>query len=118
MVRFTAGIDRSAVHRGFTWEAEKREWVKAGVPVYLPSTDELGREPRFFEIREGVRTVSSGEFLMLKLRTGVRKAHRAQDFADEVNLIEIRGLDESYSSWIAEDVRPELGKIVRKLSDG
>ena len=86
-----------------------------GVPVHLLSADELGHRPAYLEERRGVQTVSLGELLTLKLRTGVRQLVRARDLADVVELIRARKLNGSYANRIAEDVRPEFKSILKEL---
>lgn len=100
---------------GYRWHGEARELVKDDIPVHLLAETDTGYRPQFFEERAGVRVVSLAEMITLKLKTGVHRIERAQDLADVVELIRGRGITESYSSRIAEDVRPEFRRILREL---
>ncbi len=100
---------------GFTWDEANREFVKDGIPIHLMTAEELNHTPAFFEDRSDIHVVSLAELLTLKLKTGVHEMKRAKDLADIVELISARGIDGSYSSQIAKDVRPDFRRIMRKL---
>ncbi len=112
--------DRRAVaealtRRGFEWDEANREFVRHGIPIHLMNAEELGYGPTYFEERSNINVVSLAELLTLKLKTGVRAIHRAKDLADIVELIKARDVTMSYSSRIAEDVRPEFRRIISEL---
>lgn len=114
--------DREAVAKcllaaGFVFHADKQEFVRDGIPVHLLTPEELGHRPVYLEEREAIRTVSLGELLTLKLKTGVRNLHRAKDLADVVELIKARDLNAGYSPRIADDVRAEYRRIIRDLKE-
>ncbi|MEE9404467.1 MAG: hypothetical protein V3V20_06210 [Algisphaera sp.] len=100
---------------GFSWHPEASEFRLEGVPVHLLNADELGHAPAYLEERRGIQTVSLGELLTLKLRTGVRCLTRAQDLADAVKLIRIHKLNGSYANRIGADVRAEFKSILKEL---
>ena len=100
---------------GFTWDDENREFLLHGIPIHLMTTDELDYQPTVFERRREIVTVSLAELLTLKLKTGVHEMKRAKDLADIVELVAARGIDGSYSSRIAKDVRADFRRIIKEL---
>jgi len=101
---------------GFQWDAERREHVKDGVPVHLVTIAQLGTPPANFEDVDDVRTVTLGDLLSMKLRSGTRNLLRAQDMADVIALIRHHRLDGRFAGRIDAALRPEFKAIVEAVS--
>ncbi len=102
-------------HASFTFHASRKEFLTQGVPVHLVRTEEIGQEPSRFVTIEGVRTVSMGDLISMKLRSGTRSLRRARDLADVVDLIRVRKLGAAFTTKISPDMRPEFRKLIAAL---
>ena len=82
---------------GFLFDADKKEFVRNGVPVHLVSTDQIPTPPKEWIDIDGIRTVNLVDLINMKLKSGCRNLLRSQDLADVIGLIRKHGLESSYA---------------------
>jgi hypothetical protein len=100
---------------GYTFDAERREFSKGGVPVHLVTASHIGpRRPRFEDIN-GIRTVSLADLINIKLRSGRDNLSRARDLADVVDLARERRLTGEFTANIDPDLRADFRKVIEAL---
>ena len=103
--------------RGFVWTNERRQFEKDGVPVQLLAPeDNLPYHPSRYSTLQGVRTVTLGELVSMKLSVGTKFVHRSQDLADVVRLIESIPLDKAFVAQVAKPWRKDFKKLVDRLA--
>ena len=104
--------------RGFVWEAKHKQFRRGAVPVQLlGANDRLDFRPQRFSTLGGVRVVTLGDLLSMKLASGTASLTRAQDLADVVRLVQEIGLDKSYTPRIAGPYRDAFRRVVDSLRD-
>jgi hypothetical protein len=127
--RTTADIDVYAVDRrklaeellarGWVWNEQQRQFEKQGVPVQVLSAgDQLAFHPSNFEERQGIRVVDLADLIRMKLGSGTKYVHRAQDLADVVRLIQALKLDKEFTGRIAKAWRKSFQRLVDAVQHG
>ncbi|HLQ37482.1 MAG TPA: hypothetical protein VK348_06760 [Planctomycetota bacterium] len=127
--RTTADIDVYAVDRrkladelvarGWVWNEPQRQFEKQGVPVQiLSSNDDLAFHPSGYEVRQGIRVVELADLISMKLGSGTKYVHRAQDLADVVRLIQVLKLDKGFTGRIAKAWRKDCQRLVTAVEHG
>ncbi|MEM6393748.1 MAG: hypothetical protein AAF797_13315 [Planctomycetota bacterium] len=102
--------------RGFVWSENDKQFEKNEVPVQvLESEDNLPFLPTRFSEIDGLRTITLGDLITMKLSTGTKFVHRAQDLADVVRLIQAVPLDKSFVGRVAKPYRDEFKKLIDQL---
>ncbi len=104
------------VQAGYEWNAQRREFSRGGIPVQLVTEQQTGAAPRAYDEREGVRIVSLPDLVNMKLRSGLSSPARAQDLADVVGLIRVRGLSAEFAARLDRSVRREFRRLVRAVA--
>lgn len=100
---------------GFTFDREKKEFHKHGVPVHLVLPEQSGEiSDEAVEI-EGISTVSLAQLINMKLRSGSENMLRAQDLADVIGLIRHHRLGGEFARHLDKDLRPAFRKFVRMI---
>jgi hypothetical protein len=99
----------------FSFDSDRREFVRDGIPVPLVRPDRVPDRPRDDVEIDGIRTVSLADLIAMKLRSGSRHTLRAQDLADVIGLMRHHGLTSSYAVRLPKDLRPEFRKLARAL---
>lgn len=121
--RTTADIDVYAVDRprlaaeltgrGWVWNDLQRQFEKQGVPVQILSVnDDLTVHPSRYDEQDGIRFVSLGDLISMKLGSGTKFLHRAQDLADVVRLIEVKQLDKTFTGKVVKRYRKDFQRLV------
>jgi len=111
-------MDRQALadallEQGFVLNAELKQFERGEFVVQLLApTDEMPFHPTHFTVIDGVRVVSLGDLISMKLSLGTKHLRRVQDLADVVRLIETLGLDKTLTPRIAPDWRKEYQKLI------
>lgn len=100
---------------GFRFDRTRREFRRGKIPVHLVTDEQTGGPPKRISDVYGITTVSLGDLLNMKLRSGTKSILRAQDLADVIALIRIHGLTSAYASHITPSLRPDFRKIVRAV---
>ncbi len=100
---------------GFHFDADRREFALAGVPVHLVTSAQAQPTPTHWTTIDDVRTVSLADLINLKLRSGTRNLLRAQDLADVINLIRHHELDDRFAARIAKPLRDEFRRLSRAV---
>lgn len=100
---------------GFECDPTRREFRKHNVPVHLVVQDQTRYLPRAFEDHDGIRTPSLADLINMKLRSGTSNLLRAQDLADVIGLIRVRGLTPAFAAQIDADLRPEFRKLAEAV---
>jgi hypothetical protein len=100
---------------GFEFDAGKREFAKAGVPVHFVLVDQIRRPPTDRVELDGVTTVSLADLIDMKLRSGTSNPLRAQDLADVIGLIRHHHLRSDFAAKLGPDVRGEFRKLVQAI---
>ena len=100
---------------GFDFDAERREFSLAGVPVHLVTAAQAVPTPTHWITIDDVRTVSLADLINLKLRSGTRNLLRAQDLADVINLIRHHRLDGRFAARIAKPLRDDFRRLSRAV---
>lgn len=105
--------------RGWVWNAQRRQFERDGVPVQIRSADDkLAFHPSRYEELQGIRVVDLGDLISMKLGSGTRYVHRAQDLADVVRLIELVRLDKSFTPRVAKRYRKDFRRLVDAVKRG
>jgi len=100
---------------GFTFNKERKEFVKHGVPVHLMLPDQVGTlRVEAIEI-EGITTVTLVDLINMKLRSGSQNLLRAQDLADVIGLIRQRQLTSDFAWHLDKALRPAFRKLIRMI---
>lgn len=111
-------LARALRRRGFTFDTRRREFRRGAVPVHPLSEAQLGSPPvRLIDI-SGITTVSLPDLVGIKLRSGTRSVLRAQDLADLIALIRVRGLTSAFAARLERPLRAEFRKLVRAVQRG
>ncbi len=121
-------VRRTLLAGGLQWQADTAEFIAAGgcpvqfliagqsagkgsgVPIPLPA----GRDN--VEDRDELRVVRLSRLIEMKLASGSsnpRRIHR--DFADVVELIDIRNLDATFATLLHRSVRDAFRQLVRQV---
>ncbi len=100
---------------GFDFDANRREFSLAGVPVRLVTAAQAQPTPTNWANIDDIRTVSLADLINLKLRSGIRSVLRAQDLADVINLIRANGLDGRFTARIAKPLRDDYQRLARAV---
>jgi hypothetical protein len=100
---------------GYTFDPQRKEFSREGVPVHLVGPDLAGPVPQRPVEIEGIATVSLPRLLNMKLRTGTANVLRAQDLADVIGLIRQHSLGGDFVRLIDRDLRPEFRRLVRAI---
>lgn len=102
---------------GFTFGASERAFLRHGVPVYLVFVEQIGFTPSPAEEIEGVRLAGLRDLVNMKLKTGSTDPLRAQDLADVIGLLRVRGLTAAFAANIDRALRATFRKLVRTLQE-
>jgi len=103
--------------RGFVWDKTNRQFEKNGIPVQLLAPeDDLGFTPTRFGVVDGIRAVTLGDLISMKLASGTRHVRRAQDIADIIRLADHIPLDKSFTPRVAKAYRPEFKRLLDDLA--
>jgi hypothetical protein len=100
---------------GYTFDRERREFVKLGVPVQLVLPEQVGGLSTAAVEIEGVRTVALTDLINMKLRSGSTNPLRAQDLADVIGLIRQHQLSSGFARHLDKALRPAFRKLVRLI---
>ena len=102
--------------RGWVWTDERRQWEKQRFPVQiLAPEDNIGWHPTRFGTIRGVRAVTLGDLISMKLCSGTKHVHRSRDLADVVDLIQTIPLDKSFTPKVAKPYRADFKRLVDSL---
>ena len=99
----------------FTFNQERKEFVKHGVPVHLVLPDQVGTLQEAAVEIEGITTVTLVDLINMKLRSGGKNLLRAQDLADVIGLIRQRQLTSGFARHLDKALRPAFRKLVRMI---
>lgn len=100
---------------GFTFDRNRREFVKQGVPVQLVHPEQVGAlSSEAIEI-EGITTVALADLINMKLRSGSTNLLRAQDLADVIGLIRHHRLSSGFARHLDKALRPAFRKLVHMI---
>ncbi|MBI5863204.1 MAG: hypothetical protein HZB38_01570 [Planctomycetes bacterium] len=111
---FAAAITRE----GFRFDRSRREFVKGDVPIHIVTLDQLGSPPLRRKTIDNVLTVSLGDLITMKLRSGSRSVLRSIDLADVIGLIRAHRLTSTFAGRIDKSVRAEFRTLVRAVRSG
>ncbi len=103
------------VANGFAVDAEKKEFVRDGVPIQLVTIDQLKQPPRKTVEIEGITTVSLEDLIEIKLRSGSSNVLRVQDLADAIGLIRHHRLTAEFARQLDKSLRPTYRKLMKEL---
>ena len=102
--------------KGFNWNDETRQFEQGDFVVQiLAPTDNLPYHPTSYTEIDGVRVVTLGDLISMKLSVGTKHIRRTQDLADVVRLIETLKLDKSFLPQVAREYRPDYRELVDKI---
>lgn len=102
--------------RGFHWTPERRQWEKDDFVVQLLAPeDNIGFHPSRYTELQGIRTVSLGDLISMKLCSGTKHVHRTKDLADVVELIKALKLDKGFTPHVAPEYRKDFKTLVDSL---
>jgi hypothetical protein len=125
--RDSEGVKSTLLDAGFKWHASRKEFTSpSGVAVQFVITGERsgpGSEVRFpdpdgdrvITIAEGLPVLSLARLIESKIACGegnVRRTHK--DFADVVELIAIRNLNQSFARHLHRSLRATFRELVRR----
>lgn len=114
--------DRSALaeqlrQRGFIWSEAECQFEKKGIPVQLLAPeDKLPYYPSRFRSINDIQTITLGELVTMKLSTGTKFVHRAQDLADVIRLIDAIPLDKDFVVQIDKAYRAEFKTLIDSIN--
>jgi Nucleotidyltransferase of unknown function (DUF6036) len=100
---------------GYTFDRERKEFVKQGVPVQLVLPEQVGALSAAPVDIEGVTTVTLADLINMKLRSGSTNPLRAQDLADVIGLIRQHQLPSGFARHLDRALRPTFRKLVRLI---
>ena len=103
------------VASGFALDAEKKEFIREGIPVHLVTIEQLKRAPRRTVEIEGIMTISLEDLIEIKLRSGSSNVLRAQDLADAIGLIRHHRLTGEYARNLDKSLRPTYRRLIKEL---
>jgi hypothetical protein len=103
------------VAEGFQFDVARREFVWAGVPVRLVTTDQVPKPPRKTIEIDGIDTVSLADLIEMKLNSGSQNILRAQDLADVIGLIRHNRLTGEFARYLDKSLRPAYRKLVKAI---
>jgi Nucleotidyltransferase of unknown function (DUF6036) len=103
------------IARGFSLDAQKREFVREGVPVHLVTLDQLKEPPRKTVEIEGITTISLEDLIEMKLRSGSANLLRAQDLADAIGLIRHHRLTGEFARHLEKSLRPTYRRLIKEI---
>lgn len=99
----------------FTFNQERKEFVKHGVPVHLVLPDQVGALQKEAVEIDGITTVTLFDLINMKLRSGSKNLLRAQDLADVIGLIRHHQLTSGFARHLDKALRPAFRKLVRMI---
>jgi hypothetical protein len=103
------------VASGFFFDAEKKEFVREGIPVHLVTIEQVKQAPsRTVEI-EGITTIPLEDLIAIKLRSGSTNVLRAQDLADAIGLIRHHRLTRPFARHLEKSLRPIYRKLIKEM---
>ncbi len=100
---------------GYAYDARKKEFRRAGVPVHIVTDDQTGGPPNRLSTIDDITTVSLPDLVNMKLRSGTESVLRSQDLADVIALIRTHRLGGRFAPRIAPKLRAEFRKLVRAV---
>jgi len=103
------------VTKGFTFDSQKKEFVREGIPIHLVTIDQLKQPPRKFVEIEGITTVSLEDLIEIKLRSGSSNVLRAQDLADAIGLIRHHRLTGEFARLLDKSLRPTYRRLMKEI---
>ncbi len=101
---------------GATFNEAKREFLVDDVPVHLVTLEQTGFNPTHMVDIEQIRTVSLGDLISLKLRSGTGSIRRTRDISDVIGLIEANRLTGKFTPKIAKAFRKEFKELLKGLA--
>ncbi len=110
------GVADALAEHGYGFDAQRREFIKSGVPVHLVTSEQIKRPPRSRVDVEGITTIDLASLIDMKLRSGLSDPLRAQDLADVIGLIRCNRLSPAFASQLEAAVRPEFRKLARSIA--
>jgi hypothetical protein len=103
---------------GAVWDKANREHVLDGVRIHTVTPEDARHVVRHVSVIDGVRVVSLKDLIAIKLRTGLRHAHRRKDLADVQELIRVVPLDKTFAPKLPKDLRVEYKILVDEVRAG
>ncbi len=103
------------IAKGFTFDSQKKEFVREGVPIHLVTIDQLKQPPRKTVEIEGITTVSLEDLIEIKLRSGSSNVLRAQDLADAIGLIRHHRLTGEFARYLDKSLRPTYRRLIKEM---
>lgn len=100
---------------GFTFDQERKEFRKYGVPVHLVLPEQFGEISGEVVEIEGISTVSLAQLINMKLRSGSENMLRAQDLADVIGLIHHHRLGVEFARHLDKNLRSAFRKLIRMI---
>jgi len=100
---------------GFSLDAQRKEFVREGVPVHLVTLDQLKEPPRKTVEIEGITTISLEDLIEMKLRSGSANLLRAQDLADAIGLIRHHRLTGEFARHLEKSLRPTYRRLIKEM---
>ena len=100
---------------GYTFDPDRKEFVKQGVPVQLVLPEQVGKLSTTAIDIEGVTTVTLTDLINMKLRSGSTNPLRAQDLADVIGLIRQHQLPAGFTRHLDKGLRAAFRKLVRLI---
>jgi hypothetical protein len=100
---------------GFQHDKRHREFVRDGVPVHLVTREQLGKPPTETVEIDGIKTISLGDLIEMKLMSGTTNTLRAQYLADVIGLIRANRLTGEFAVRLDKSVRPSFRTLVRAI---
>jgi hypothetical protein len=100
---------------GYTFDPDRKEFVKQGVPVQLVLPEQVGELSTAAVDIEGVTTVALTDLINMKLRSGSTNPLRAQDLGDVIGLIRQHQLPGGFARHLDKSLRAAFRKLVRLI---
>ena len=100
---------------GYTFDRDRREFVKQGVPVQLVLPEQVGELSTAGVEIEGITTVTLADLINMKLRSGSTNLLRAQDLADVIGLIRQHQLPSGFARHLDKALRPTFRRLARQI---
>jgi hypothetical protein len=115
--------DRSATESqlrtaGAKWIERNREHVLDDVRIHTVTPRDARHLVKRTTVIDGVRVVDLKDLIAIKLRCGLKHAHRALDTADVVELIRCLELNDAFARKLPLDLRTEFKKFVAAVQLG
>jgi hypothetical protein len=108
--------DLLIAHR-FTYDVQRREFTREGVPLHFITLEQVGNPPRETVEIEGITTVGLADLIEMKLASGMRNMLHAQDLADVIGLIRHNGLTSEFARRLDKSLRPTFQKLVKAIQE-